>query len=100
MSMLVLKTTFECANSPAFRSIGYRVLGKYLPLGTLSFLHTQAATDKQRKCFLDIDSNTSEELKPLAKLPHLERYFAPKVFRKPQRANAQNSSYLNFSLTF
>lgn len=56
---------------------------------------------RQRKCFLDLDSNTSEELKPLTKLFHLERCFAPQgVFRKSQRANAQNSSYLNFSLTF
>lgn len=52
---------------------------------------------KGRKCFHDLDSNASEEWKPLSKLLHLERYFAPKeVFRKPQRTNAQNSSCLNF----
>lgn len=34
---------------PTFRTTGYWVLGKYLPLGTSSFLHTQAPTDKQTK---------------------------------------------------
>jgi hypothetical protein len=39
---------------------------------------------RQRKCFIDLDNNTSEELIPHSKLLHLERYFASKgVFRKP-----------------
>lgn len=86
MSLLILKLPFQCANSPAFRTTGYEVSGKYLPLGTSSFLHTQAPTSKQTKeVFSYLDSSTSEELKPLSKRLLLEGYFAPKKFSESLR---------------
>lgn len=56
---------------------------------------------RQRKCFLDLDSNTSEELKPLSKLLHLERYFAPKEFSESLRGQMHRTlASRKFSLTF
>lgn len=57
---------------------------------------------RQRKCFLDFNSNTSEEPKPLSKPLHLGRCFAPQEFEESlrgqmQRTRASWTSSLTFS---